>query len=73
MWSQPISAITLLFLSNRYIALFGNMLVPITNFSGLINSTVRRQSTENHTPLMLSPYHPFTEVCLALNVVAIVI
>lgn len=38
-WSQRISAITVLFLLNRYVAFFGNMVVPMITFSGLISST----------------------------------
>jgi hypothetical protein len=53
MWSQPISANTLLFLSNRYVALFGNTIVPITNFSGLIDSTSCTSATHVRQALMV--------------------
>ncbi len=57
-WSQPISPNTLLFLLNRYVALLGNIVVPLTGFSGVFSSTVRRQSAHelpSHSHLILSP------------------
>ncbi|KAI9432964.1 hypothetical protein H4582DRAFT_2082796 [Lactarius indigo] len=56
-WSQPISVNTLLFLLNRYVALLGNITVPLVGFSGLISLTVRRQFTHEflHSRLILSP------------------